>query len=180
MLRERVKLVQDEVMIHWVVLNLSILIWPLPCVDTVTEQCCYSKHPSLAPQGNSERLLLLFENIPAWKSWWQRNLVCEISGSHNSVAEDSVIQGCDAVTQCHNYNYSASRIVFYLPLILKLPYCMHLLGITASLQPFWVKDQNTKGFVTGNYTRPCTASIRKNALHLTIKILHNESRLYKK
>jgi len=89
--------------------------------------------------------------------------VSEISSSHNSVAEDSVLQGCDAVTQCHipQLHLLYFKNCLYLPLTLKLPYCMHLPGITASPQPFWVKDQNTKGFVTGNYTRPCTASVRK-------------------
>ena len=150
-------------MIHWMVLNLCILIWPLPSVDRVTAQCCFSKtHLYMALKEMVKDCLLLFENTPVWDSWWQRNRVREISSSHNSVAEDSDLQGCVAVTVSQPTNtFTHFKNCLYLPLTLKLHYCMHLPGITASPQPFWVKDQNTKGFVTGNYTRPCTASISK-------------------
>jgi hypothetical protein len=30
-----------------------------------------------------------------------KEIICDISSSHNSVAEDSVLQGCDAVTLSH-------------------------------------------------------------------------------
>jgi hypothetical protein len=68
-----------------------ILTLPLPCVDKVIAQCCVSPHNNYLwhlKEMKCERVLMLVENTPAWESSGHRNLACEISRSHDSVAED--------------------------------------------------------------------------------------------
>jgi hypothetical protein len=47
-----------------------VLTLPLPCVDKVTAQCCVSTNSYLwhLKEMKCERVLMLFENTPAWKS----------------------------------------------------------------------------------------------------------------